>query len=137
MDTMMGPGEEEGWEVDHEGMRRLILSRFEDDVLLRDDVEMWLDTLSVPGEDPVFEDGMLGQCYCSCEGCKDCGREAEDMVGVSPVEVEVELVPGMKFMAFLGLRGRGRKRGKGARRHVACCKNGGLCSVRGGTPEQS
>lgn len=108
---MMGLGEEERWEVDHEGMRRLILSRFEDDVLLRSDVEVWLDALGVPGEDVVFEDGELGMCYCCCEGCKDCGKEPEDVIEVGEMEVEVELVPGMKFMAMLGLRGRGRKKG--------------------------
>lgn len=72
---MMGPEEEEErWEVDHEGMRRLILSRFEDDVLLRGEVEVWLDALAAPGEDVVFENGELGLCYCSCEGAGTAAR---------------------------------------------------------------
>ena len=113
----MNGDDDDSWEVNQEVMRRLILSRFEDDVLLRGDVEIWLDALAVPGEDVVFEDGMLGQCYCSCEGCKDCGREAEDVVDA--VEVEVELVPGRKFMAMLGLGGKGKKKLVGVRRRVA------------------
>ena len=35
--------------TDHEVMRVLILSRFEDDVLLRGEVEVWLDDMAAPG----------------------------------------------------------------------------------------
>lgn len=39
--------------TNHEAMRVLILGRFEDDVLLRQEVELWLDDLIAPGE-PVL-----------------------------------------------------------------------------------
>lgn len=108
---MSGDGDRR--DVRHACMRRLILSRFEDDELLLGEVEVWLDALSAPGEEVVSEDGVSGPCYCPCEGRKDCVREAED-VTESEVEVEVELVPGMKFMAMPGSGGKGRRKGGGS-----------------------
>lgn len=35
---------EEEAKVDHEGMRRLVLGCFKDDVFLRQEVELWLDS---------------------------------------------------------------------------------------------
>ena len=53
--------------VSHETMRRLVLSRFEDDVLLRQEVEVWLDEVVAPGEEVVCECKELGLCYCFCD----------------------------------------------------------------------
>ena len=61
----------------HEGMRLLILSKFEDDVLQRQEVETWLDGLAVPGEPGYCDCEELGFCYCSCKVCEEC-REAAD-----------------------------------------------------------
>ena len=68
--------------TDHEAMRRLVLSRFEDDVLLRQEVEVWLDEVVAPGE----------QVVCECEG------EAEKE-GLEEESVAFEVIPGMKILA--------------------------------------
>ena len=73
----------------HEGMRLLILGRFEDDVLLRQEVEAWLDQLaplgrSVMGESRMCACAELGLCYCSCEGCAEC----EDLLHVPEEELQ-------------------------------------------------
>ena len=57
---------------DHEPMRRMILSRFEDDVLLRQEVEAWLDAVTAPGEPVLCGCPALGMCYCSCKRCARC-----------------------------------------------------------------
>ena len=68
---------EHGYELlpgNHEGMRRLILGRFEDDVLLRREVESWLDELAHPDERLLcacIEDGV---CYCHCDRCRACKK---------------------------------------------------------------
>lgn len=72
----------------HEGMRLLILSRFEDDVLLRQEVEAWLAELAPLGQSVVGESLMcvcaeLGLCYCNCEGCAEC----EDLLHVPEEEL--------------------------------------------------
>ena len=58
--------------ADHEAMRVLILSRFEDDVLRRGEVEVWLDGLVQPGESVLCDCPELGFCYCDCKACKKC-----------------------------------------------------------------
>lgn len=73
----------------HEGMRLLILGRFEDDVLLRQEVEAWLDELAPLGQSVVGESLMcvcaeLGLCYCNCEGCAEC----EDLLHVPEEELQ-------------------------------------------------
>ena len=45
----------------HEGMRLLILSRFEDDVLLRQEVEAWLDELAPLGRSVMGVPGLQGR----------------------------------------------------------------------------
>ena len=56
MEDQVGPN--------HEAMRLLVLSRFEDDVLLRQDVEAWLDEVVAPGEEIQCECAELGLCHC-------------------------------------------------------------------------
>lgn len=56
----------------HEPMRRMILSRFEDDVLLREEVEAWLDSAAAPGEPVVCACPGLAVCYCPCKACAKC-----------------------------------------------------------------
>ena len=89
--------------ANHEAMRLLILSRFEDDVLLRRDVEAWLDEVVAPGEEIVCDCEELGLCYCFCDKCKGCGKVEKtgnsDEGDVEEESVEIELVPGMKVVA--------------------------------------
>lgn len=47
----------------HEPMRRMILSRFEDDILLREEVEAWLDSAAAPGEPVLCGCPDLGARY--------------------------------------------------------------------------
>ena len=89
--------------TNHEAMRRLVLSRFEDDVLLRQEVEVWLDEVVAPGEQAVCECEELGLCYCFCKDCEECGKvrktgEAEEG-DLEEESVAIELVPGMKVVA--------------------------------------
>ena len=56
----------------HEPMRRMILSRFEEDVLLREEVEAWLDSAVAPGEPVLCGCPELGVCYCGCKACGKC-----------------------------------------------------------------
>ena len=89
--------------TNHEGMRLLILSRFDDDVLLRQDVEAWLDEVVAPGEEIACDCEELGLCYCTCKKCEGCGKVTEtagDREG-EPIEeaVEIEVVPGVKVLA--------------------------------------
>ena len=58
--------------ADHEAMRVLILSRFEDDVLRRQEVELWLEGLVQPGELVLCDCPELGLCYCDCKACDKC-----------------------------------------------------------------
>ena len=58
--------------ADHEAMRVLILSRFEDDVLRRREVEVWLDGLLHLGESVLCDCPERGFCYCDCKACKKC-----------------------------------------------------------------
>ena len=60
--------------ADHEAMRVLILSRFEDDVLRRQEVEIWLDELVHLGESVWCDCAELELCYCSCKACDKCGK---------------------------------------------------------------
>ena len=95
--------------TDHEAMRRLVLSRFEDDVLLRQDVEAWLDEVVAPGEEIVCDCEELGLCYCPRKKLEGCGKVTET-VGPGegePVQeaVEIEVVPGVKLLAKF-LKGR-------------------------------
>ena len=80
----------------HEAMRLLVLSRFEDDVLLRQEVEVWLDEVVAPGEQVVCDCEELGLCYCFCEKCKHCGkvgRPSTDGEGDAEEEsVEIEFM---------------------------------------------
>ena len=62
---------------DHEPMRRMILSRFEDDVLLREEVEAWLDNAVAPGEPVLCGCPEMGICYCRCNACTKCERWRE------------------------------------------------------------
>ena len=55
---------EEAYHADHEGMRLLILSRFEDDALQRQEVEVWLDELAPPGEHLLYDCEQLRLCHC-------------------------------------------------------------------------
>ena len=67
---------ERGYELlpgDHESMRRLILGRFEDDVLLRREVETWLDELAHPDE-WILRGCMEAVCYCYCDRCRACKK---------------------------------------------------------------
>lgn len=64
----------EVYQADHEEMRRLILDRFEDDALQRQEVEVWLDELVAPGEKVYCDCEELGFCYCNCEACGKCGK---------------------------------------------------------------
>ena len=59
-------------EADHEAMRVLILSRFEDDVLRQREVEVWLDGLVQPGGSVLCDCPELGFCYCDCKACDKC-----------------------------------------------------------------
>lgn len=65
---------EKAEEADHEGMRRLILSRFEDDVLRRQEVEVWLDEVVPPREYALCDCEELGLCYCACKACGECPK---------------------------------------------------------------
>ena len=89
--------------TNNEAMRLLVLSRFEDDVLLRQEVEVWLDEVIAPGELVVCECEELGLCYCFCEKCEGCGKlgkPGNDGEGDGEEEaVEIEVVPGMKILA--------------------------------------
>lgn len=58
--------------TNHEPMRLLILSRFEDDALLRQEVEAWLDEAAAPGEAPPCDCEASGLCFCSCKACGKC-----------------------------------------------------------------
>ena len=58
----------------HEPMRRMILSRFEDDVLVREEVEAWLDRVAAPGEPVLCSCPQLGLCYCHCKTCLKCEK---------------------------------------------------------------
>ena len=84
-------------------MRLLILSRFEDDVLLRQEVEEWLDEAVAPGEQIMCDCEELGLCYCCCEKCENCGKVGTpDTDGEGDAEeesVEIEVVPCMKILA--------------------------------------
>lgn len=92
-----------------EAMRALILSRFEDDVLLRQEIESWLDEVVAPGEPVECNCEELGLCYCFCTRCEGCGKVTET-VGAGEGEsveesVEIEVVPGIKVLAkFLKAR---------------------------------
>lgn len=65
----------EVYQADHEEMRRLILSKFENDALERQEVEVWLDELTAPGEQVFCDCEELGLCYCDCKTCSKCGKE--------------------------------------------------------------
>ena len=67
------------YQVDHKEIRRLILSKFENDVLKRQEVEVWLDELVAPGEQAPCECEELGLCYCDCKTCNKCGKEDHDV----------------------------------------------------------
>ena len=76
--------------TDHEVMRVLILSRFEDDVLLRGEVEVWLDDMAAPGEPVSCDCSELELCYCFCKACEGCGTVAKVSVGEEKDEAEGE-----------------------------------------------
>ena len=63
--------------TDHEAMRLLILSRFEHDALVREEVEVWLDAVAALGEPVSCDCAELGLCYCFCEKCETCGKVKE------------------------------------------------------------
>ena len=94
-----------------EVMRALILSRFDDDTLLRQEIGSWLDEVVAPGEQAVCDCEELGLCYCPCKRCEGCGKVAETVgagEGESAEEsVEIEVVPGIKVLAnfWKGRRG--------------------------------
>ena len=102
--------------TNHEAMRRLILSRFEDDALLREEVESWLDEVAAPGEWAPCDCAAYGLCYCSCENCEKCDQDKEfrsdDAHESGQEAVEVEIVPGLKILAAIT----GGKSGKKKRR---------------------
>lgn len=89
--------------TNHEGMRLLILSRFEDDALLRQEVEVWLDEVSAPGEQVLCECAELGLCHCFCEKCSGCGKVGTPgNAGEDDSEEEavgIEVVPGIRVLA--------------------------------------
>ena len=89
--------------MNHEAIRRLVLSRFEDDVLLRQEVETWLDEVVAPGEQVICDCEEVGLCYCSCEKCKSCGKvnatSGESDVKNEEESVEIEVVPGIRIWA--------------------------------------
>ena len=66
------------YQADHEEIRRLILSKFEDNVLERQEVEAWLDELVAPGEQVLCDCEELGLCYCDCKTCSKCGKKEHD-----------------------------------------------------------
>ncbi len=68
----------EVYQADHEEMKRLILSKFENDALERQEVEAWLDDLVTPGEKVLCDCEELGFCYCNCKTCSKCGKEGHD-----------------------------------------------------------
>lgn len=107
-------GKDDEVRTDHEAMRLLILSRFEHDALVREEVEVWLDEVAAPGEPVSCDCAELGLCYCFCKKCETCGKvqEAgdggEDESGEESVEIEV--VPGMKILATFGIGRNGKNR---------------------------
>ena len=96
--------------VDHEAMRRLILSRFEDDVLLRGTVEGWLDDVAAPDEGVDIETEPPPLCECPCETCKDCPDKTEKAAAADTQLMEVELVPGFRFKTLLSFMPRSKRR---------------------------
>lgn len=134
----MAEHEHDAFEVDHEAMCRLVLNRFEGDVLLRQEVESWLDELGHAYEGIVCICAMERVCYCHCEQCMACeawphvsdegiesaaGTEKETQnpkgqgrkrwptsdVTPMPEPMEVEIVPGFK-VKVLGTTGEPNKR---------------------------
>ena len=63
-------------EAAHESMRLLVLSRFEDDALLRQEVETWLDELAHPAFGALCTCEQNGACYCNCDLCLECAALA-------------------------------------------------------------
>lgn len=103
-------------QTNHEAMRRLILSRFEDDALVREEVENWLDEAAAPGEWDPCDCAADELCYCFCKNCEKCDQEKEFGPGndhePGQGAVEVEIVPGLKILAAIA----GGKSGKKKRR---------------------
>ena len=91
--------------INHEAMRRLILSRFEDDALVREEVENWLDEVAAPGEWAPCDCAADEICYCFCENCEKCDQVKEFAPGddheLGQQTVEVEVVPGLKILAAI------------------------------------
>ena len=104
--------------TDHEAMRRLILNRFEDDVLVREEVENWLDQVAAPGEWAPCDCAENRLCYCFCKGCENCEQPKEFGPGDNneggEEVLEIEIVPGIKILAA----GAGRKPRKKKRRRL-------------------
>ena len=74
----------QGWEggafqyrLEDERMRASILSRFEDDVLVREEVEAWLDGCVVV----LCSCAELGVCHCDCKACGKCKMNSPDEKG--------------------------------------------------------
>ena len=89
--------------TDHEAMRQLILRRFEDDALLRQEVEAWLDGVAAPGEHVMCDCEESRLCDWFCEKCKGCGKEGNaGGVGDSDEEgIEIGVVPGKSIVATI------------------------------------
>ena len=62
------------YRLEDERMRASILSRFEDDVLRREEVEAWLDGWVVV----LCSCAEFGLCYCDCEACGKCKMNRPD-----------------------------------------------------------
>ena len=99
--------------TNHEAMRRLILTRFEDDALLREEVESWLDEVAAPGEWAPCDCAAYGLCYCFCENCEKCETEKEFVPGDGlegeGEALEIEIVPGLKILGVVASRKPGKK----------------------------
>ena len=106
--------------MDHEAMRRLILNRFEDDVLVREEIENWLDQVAAPGEWAPCDCPADQLCYCFCKGCENCDQPKEFGPGDNPKGgeevLEIEIVPGMKILASVVTDGKSGKRKQQRRR---------------------
>ena len=106
--------------TDHEAMRRLILNRFEDDVLVREEIENWLDQVSAPGEWAPCDCAEYRFCYCFCKDCEDCDQPKDFGPGDNPKSgeevLEIEIVPGMKILASVVADGKSGKKKQRRRR---------------------
>ena len=58
-----------------EPIRRMILSGFEDEVLLREEMEVWVDSAAAPGEPVLSGCSDMAACYCRCNLCAKCERQ--------------------------------------------------------------